>query len=203
MELLQEQQKYYEAKLAECMNRPDLNAYQKKIFEEYVVKANSCCSAEELTDFISSRGNYFDISQADQLDRYTNMIKIQQFYKDKKREEYFAAKLETVKQATDHMSLNKNLTDIEKKISEESQKSTRAIQEVLNMYLKTVEYICAPDSKKSKYLNELKEKWALLKTLDPEISLEKILNYPPYRHISIFENERIVELFSNIREVMQ
>jgi len=203
MDLLQEQQKYFEAKLAECLHRPDLNTYQKKIFEEYVVKANSCGSMEELTDFITSRGNYFDIAQAEQLDRYTNMIKIQQFYKNKKREEYYAAKLEIVKQATDHMSLNKNLTDIETKISEEEKKSTQAIQEVLNLYIKTVEYITAPDAKKNKYFADAKEKWALLKTLDPEISLEKILNYPPFRHVSLFEDERIVELFSNIREVMQ
>jgi lipopolysaccharide export LptBFGC system permease protein LptF len=203
MELLHEQQKYYEAKLAECKNRPDLNAYQKKLFEEYVAKSSACSSVEELTDFIASRGNYFDIAQADQQDRYANMIKIQQFYKNKKREEYYAAKLETVKQATDHMSLSKNLTDIESKISEEEKKSTQAVQEVLNLYIKTVEYITAPDTKKNKYFAEVEDKWMQLKKLDPEISLDKILNYPPYRHVSIFEDERIVELFSNIREVMQ
>lgn len=203
MELLQEQQKYFEAKLAECLKRPDLNTYQRKVLEEYVSKANNCSSAEELSDFIVERGNYFDIAQADQLDRYNNMIKIQQFYKNKKREEYYTAKLETVMHAIDHMSLNKNLTDIEPKISDDEKKSTQAIQEVLNLYLKTVEYITAPDTKKNKYFAEVKEKWTLLKSLDPEINLEKILNYQPYRHVSIFESERIVELFSNIREVMQ
>ena len=203
MDILFEQKKYFEAKLAECSHRPDLNVYQKKIFEDYVAKANQCSSAEELAEFIAARGNYFDIAQAEQLDRYSNMIRIQQFYQDKKREEYFAAKLETVQKSTDHKSLSQNLTDIEAQISEDEKRSVRAIQEVVNLYLKTVEYITAPDTKKQKYLGEIRDKWALLKTLDSGISLQKILSYPPYRHVSILDDERITELFNNVKEVIQ
>jgi hypothetical protein len=203
MDIVTEQKKYFEAKLTECSFRPDLNAFQKKIFEEYVEMASRGISTEELADFIESRGNYFDMAQAEQLDRYANMIKIQQFYKNKKRKEYYTTKFETVKHSVDHNALSNDLTTIESSISDEEKRSTMAIQELLNLYLKTVEYITAPDSKRQKYLAEIKEKWALLKNLDSDISLQKILTYPPYRHISIFEDERITELFNNIKEVIQ
>jgi hypothetical protein len=203
MDLFNEQKMYLAARLKECTKRPDLNAYMKKVIEEHIAKANASASFEEYTSWAETKGNYFDIAQAEQQDRYSNLIKIQQFYKNKKREEYFAKKLETVNQATDHRSLSGNLTDIEPKIQVEEQHSWQAMQEVLNMHLKIVEYITVADVDRKDKLNEIKTKWAKLKELDPEINLEKIINYPPYRHVSIFDNERIVELFGNIREVMQ
>jgi hypothetical protein len=203
MDLLTEQKQYLQARLKECEQRPVLNTFLQQVLERHIAKINSSTTFEEYSEWVSDNGNYFDLSQADQQDRYSNFIKIQQFYKNKKREEYYSKKLEVVNQATNHNNLAKNLTDIESEISGEEKKSWQAMQELLNLYLKIVEYITAPDTKKNKHLAEVREKWTNLKQYDPEINLEKILKYQPYRHISIFEDERIIELFSNIREVMQ
>jgi len=73
---------------------------------------------------------------------------------------------------------------------------------LLSLYIKIVEYITVAKVDRKAKLDNVKSIWANLKQYDPEINLEKILKYPPYRHISILEDERIVELFSNIREVM-
>jgi hypothetical protein len=203
MDLLNEQKMYLAARIKECEQRPDLNVFFKNVLEKHIAKANSSASFEEYTEWAAANGNYFDLAKSEQQDRYSNCIKIQQFYQNKKREEYYTKKLETVNQATDHASLHTHLKEIESKIQDDEAHSWQAMQEVMNLHIKITEYITAPDAQKNKYYSDVKEKWALLKTLDPEICLEKILKYPPYRHISIFDDERIVELFANIREVMQ
>jgi len=203
MDILEEQKKYFQAKHKECQKRPDLNQYLIKDIEKYIDKIESFNSFEEYGKWVNENGAYFSTSQAEQKDMYTNFIKIQKFFNNKKREEYYAKKLEAVDKSTDHLSLNKNLTEIETVILNDEKQSWQAIQWVVNMYIIVMEYITAPDTKKDKVFSEVKEKWSTLKKYDPEINLEKILSYPPYRNVCIFEDERIIELFSNIREVMK
>jgi len=93
MDLLNEQKMYLAARLKECEQRPDLNMFLKQVLEKHIARLNSSDSFEEYSEWVSNNGNYFDLAQADQQDRYSNFINIQQFYKNKKREEYYSKNL--------------------------------------------------------------------------------------------------------------
>ena len=202
MDIAQEQKLYYEARLKECQTRPDLNLHQIAEYEKILDKFNSSASFDEFSAWMEQTQAYFQLSKAEQIDRYSNFIKTQQFYNDKKREEVFRMKLETVMQSTDAFDMNTRLSEIDTKTNPIELAARNSIHELSNLFMHIISYITAPGSKKEKTLTDVKETWAKLKSTDPEISVGKILSYPPYRYVIIFEDERIIKLLNAVKEVV-
>jgi hypothetical protein len=111
-------------------------------------------------------------------------------------------KLEAVTQSTDAFDMNTKLTEVNEKAGPFDVAARACIHELSNLFLHIIAYITSSPLKKDKTYTQVKETWAKLKSTDPDISVEKILTYPPYRYVIIFEDERIVKLLNAVKEVV-
>lgn len=203
VDLVNEQKLYLNARLKECETRPDLNANQIAEYRKYLEMLASSKDAAEYADTIASTGDMFSLSQAEQLDRYENFIKIKRLFGDEKGVSAERIRIEAVKKAAGHADLYTGISGVSEKVNDIIDMSHQAVGQVMNLFIALVYYKRACASRKSDRKTEAQAIWNNLRSIDPDITLDKIISYPPYRSVVPFDDARIRKIGTLLEEVLQ
>ncbi len=193
-DIIAAQKRYLEARLKECASAPELNRHQIVEYKKYLQMLASSGDAAEYADKIAISGDMFSIGQAEQLDRYTNLIEVKRRFGDEIGAKGLEACLDAAKSATSHADLYDKMQAATKEASEAAGRAHQALNRVENFIgvLIAAHVRCKKDRADAN--NAVKRAWADLKAADPAITWEKLTSYRPYRSIIIFDDARMAQL---------
>lgn len=202
-DLMKEQKLYLEARLRECETKPELNRNQIAEYRNYLDMLASSKNAAEYADAIASSGDMFSLSQAEQLDRYENSQKIKKIFGDEKGASAEQIRIDAVKQSTGHADLYTQISGVSDSVNERISVSRQAVEQVMNLIGALVYYGTACASRKSERKTGVLGVWNNLASMDPDITFDKIISYPPYRSVIPFDDARIRRIESWLKEVLR
>lgn len=202
-DLMNEQKRYLEARLKSCMTKPELNKNQIPEYRKYLDMLASSKDANEYADNIASSGDMFSISQAEQLDCYENLLKIRRLFGDKHGASAEEMRISAARNSTSHMDLYEKMKAASDKASDIINTSRQTVEHVMNLFIALVAYKTGCTARKASKKSAARNIWDKLKSLDPEISFEKLVSYPPYRSVLVFDDERIHNMKAWLQEVLQ
>ena len=199
-DLLKESKGYLEARLKECETRPELNGSQIAEYKKYLDMVASSKDANEYADKIAFSGDMFSISQAEQLDRYNNMIRLKNAFGDTRSADAMKLCLDAAAASTSHTDLYQKMEAATLKSTELINAAARAREQVSTLIFTIVAFHVSCASKKAAAGQKVKSAWEELKRLDPGITWESMVAYKPYRSIIMFDDGRIEALHTWFKE---
>ncbi len=202
-DLVNEQKRYLEARLAECESAPELNGSQIAEYRHYLDMLASSKDAAEYADKIASTGDMFSLSQAEQLDRYGNIRKIKILFGDEKGAAAEQVRIDAVKQSSGHADLYDALSGVSDRVNDIINMSRQAVEQVMNLFTALVFYRTACEARKSGKKADARAIWENLKSIDPDITFEKIISYGPYRAVLPFDDARLRKMEPWLSEVLR
>ena len=199
-DLLQESKGYLEARLKECETRPELNGSQIAEYKKYLDMVASSKDANEYADKVAFSGDMFSISQAEQLDRYKNMIRLKNAFGDAKSADAMKLCLDAAAASASHTDLYQKMEAATLKSTELMNAAAQAREQVSTLILTIVAFHVSCTSKKAAAKQKVKSAWEALQRLDPGITWESMVAYKPYRSIIMFDDGRIEVLHTWFKE---
>ncbi|MBN2159375.1 MAG: hypothetical protein JW807_08255 [Spirochaetes bacterium] len=190
-DLMKEQKQYLEARLRECETAPELNKNQIAEYHNYLELLASSKDAAEYADRVAAAGDMFSVSLAEQADRYENGLKIKELFGDEAGAAAERIMIDAVNKSTGHTELYNAVAGASARRNDMINASRQAVEQVLNLFTALVHYRTACASRKKGKKSDVRAVWDKLKSLDPDVTYEKIVSYPPYRSVLPPGDERL------------
>jgi len=203
VDLMKEQKLYLEARLRECETSSELNKNQIAEYRKYLDLLASSKDADGYADRIAATGDMFTLSQAEQLDHYENSRRIKELFGDEQGAAAEGVRIDAVQHATGHTDLYDKVTATATSANDMIAMSQQAVEQVMNLFTALVIFHTSCAGRKAEKKAGVVSAWNRLKSLDPEITFEKIMSYPPYRSVLPFDDGRLGKMKDWLGEVLR
>lgn len=191
-------EKYIEARLAECLPRPELHRNIIEVYKQYlkIIK-------ERPQDYVREAGDMFAVMRGEQLDRNENLEALHKKFSHAETADAYKARAEAVRASTGY-------GDIYIKAGE-ARKATEHLLSIEQSRRDSLAVLCrgivawkvAIDSDRSGLKNAVIGSWESLKKLDSDLSWEKLRSHPPYRNSLYYNNEQLSLLEGWFMEIIR
>ncbi len=191
-------EKYLEARLAECLPRPELHRNTIDVYRHYlkIIK-------ERPQDYVREVGDMFPVMKSEQLDRNENFANLHGNFLHKEIADAYTARAGAVRASTGY-------GDIYIKTGE-AQKATEHLLSLEQNKRDSLAVLCrgivawkvAIDKDRSGLKSRVISSWESLKKLDSDLSWEKLKSHPPYRNSLYYNNEQLSLLENWFMEILK
>jgi hypothetical protein len=200
MNIVEELQRYVKTRLKECQTNQELNKNQIAAYTTYLEKLEAI-QDNDYAKVAEAIGNMFLIAKAEQLDKYESLKRIKMFFGDDSGVKAYQMMIDAVQASLDHTQLYAAIS----KTKDDDvliQNTHTALELIVKLITQCVEYHISCKSRKQKRKAEVVAIWKQLQQCDPEITINKIMTYKPYRSVIPFDDNRLLLIFSWIKEVL-
>ncbi|MEW6526925.1 MAG: hypothetical protein AB1444_09685 [Spirochaetota bacterium] len=202
MNIVEELQRYLKARLKECKTNQELNKNQIAVYLAYLEKLDTILD-NDYGKVAEAIGDMFLIAKAEQLDRYESLKRIKMLFGDDEGVKALQIIIDAVQATSDHTQLYATISKTKENADVLIQNTHTALGLIVKLITQCVEYHISCNSRKQKRKAEIVAIWKQLQQCDPEITVDKILMYKPYRWVIPFDNERLSLIISWLREGLQ
>ncbi|GAB4220480.1 MAG: hypothetical protein Kow00102_07850 [Spirochaetota bacterium] len=202
MNIGEELKGYFETRLNECKTNQELNKHQIAAYTAYLEKLDSIHD-DDYGKVVEAIGDMFLIARAEQRDRYESLKRIKTLFGDSEGVKAEQIMIDAVQASSNHTELYSNISRAKDDAGILIQNTHRALELIVKLITQCVEYHISCKSKKQKRKAEIVAIWNELQQCDPEITVDKIMMYKPYRRVIPFDNERLSLILSWLGEVLQ
>lgn len=199
---LQMQKRYFSSKLEKYRKKPDIHRELIRDCEYYLDMLDEVASPGEFKRKVRRTGNMLSTAKADALDRYGNRAAVYDALGQARKAEEERERLTLIESVETHNDLSVKLEGFENN-TRKSYNENLAMN-ALGSVIKSLFHLCTdpPRSKdRERSLANFREYWRQMKEADPDVSWEKITDYPAYRDRIVFTDRQMSILEETFREV--
>lgn len=199
---LQMQKRYFSSKLEKFRGRPDIHKALIRDCEYYLEMLDEAASPGEFKRMVRRTGNMLSTAKADALDRYGNRAAVYDALGQERKAEEERERLTLIEKVETHNDLSVKLEEFENN-TRKSYNENLAMN-ALGSVIKSLFHLCTdpPGSgAQERSLANFREYWRQMMEADPDVSWEKIIDYPAYRDRIIFTDRQMDILEDKFREV--
>ena len=176
--------RYLEARLAECLARPDLCAHASAAYRAVLADVRAGKDA----------GDLFALARADSLDRYANLARSHERLGDERKARANQICFDAAERATGHADLVLRLTKANDAAMPLELAANRAGGLVSQLLDAVPLFLTGTPSEKQAAKLRMKTAWQELRTIEPGFTPARIRAYPPYRSRVPFDDARLAQI---------
>lgn len=194
VDVLDESRRYFEARLGDCRHAPHLHTEQIRVYEQYLSIVRSSRDAADYTQKLGPLASMFAVARAEQLDKYSNLVRLYQNLGNPDKLKAALERYETAKRAQNHGDLVGLMTRAQDAAALTEGQGNEKLNLAVTLLQTVVAYAAYPaDQDRSGKVAGILETYTALKKLDPLFTWQSYAQ-TPYSYVVFFDAPRIQRL---------
>jgi hypothetical protein len=189
-------EKYLEARLAECLGRPELHKNTSDVYNNYLKIIR-----ERPQDYVREAGDMFPVMKGEQLDRNENYLMLYKKFSQKERVEAYTIRAKAVRESTGYGDFYTKNGQAQKETEHLIGLEYKKRELLADIMRRIISWKVALDAEKGSCKTKVLGLWKSLLELDPDLNWQKLSSFPPYRNSIYYNNGQMSMLENWFREI--